>query len=321
MRKDVLAQVLMAATSPGSEAAGEQKEGKKRMKYVGRVEVPQEAFIAALSTADTTAPQPKMSGLASSTSTTRSVTGAHSAGGPSILHRVRARRGGSVALAAQADVGGLRPRGASCRMSRPLRSAAGVDELVAGYYRDYVAEYVCGSPVREGLSGLRSGGWTVGFVTNGAPSQVDKITTTASMRSSMGGRCRRSSRYASRIPRSSGAPLRIAVHSERHRVDGRRQRICRHRRRHAGRPALDLDRSRSRVDGARVRTGPRWSRGPLAAIEYCVRKHDRVLRSRQTPFRCNPRHAMGAGASACGTAWTARMRCPWLLAVDTETSR
>jgi translation elongation factor EF-4 len=42
----------MAATSPQAQAAGEAEGGAKRMKMVGRVEVPQEAFIAALSTGD-----------------------------------------------------------------------------------------------------------------------------------------------------------------------------------------------------------------------------------------------------------------------------
>ncbi len=77
------------------------------------------------------------------------------------------------------DDAGLLPRPKFFTLARErLDLTPTVAELTEAYTPAYVAGYRCDPAVLAGLTRLRSAGWAVGIVTNGAPSQLDKITGT-----------------------------------------------------------------------------------------------------------------------------------------------
>ena len=50
-----------------------------------------------------------------------------------------------------------------------------LDELIADYYRTFLPQFRCSDDVREALGAVRAQGWFIAIVTNGPPTQNDKI--------------------------------------------------------------------------------------------------------------------------------------------------
>lgn len=74
------------------------------------------------------------------------------------------------------DGDGYRPRPELFALAaRRFPLGDGVDDLVAGFYREFGSLFRCGPEVRRALQQARRDGWKLALVTNGTPEQETKI--------------------------------------------------------------------------------------------------------------------------------------------------
>jgi putative hydrolase of the HAD superfamily len=81
-----------------------------------------------------------------------------------------------VAWLVEIDGDGFGPRPEFfVRIHERLGLASSVDDLVADYYRDFLPQFRTDDDVRAALGRARAAGWRLAIVTNGPPTQLDKI--------------------------------------------------------------------------------------------------------------------------------------------------